>query len=55
MSKTALYGAMKKLYEIDSFDHCLSKVDYAELSEMVKEQDWICSRGQEVSSPFGIV
>jgi len=52
VSKESLYAAMKKLYKMDSYDHCLSKVDYGELREWVREQYWCCFKGQEVSFSF---
>ncbi|KAE8450747.1 hypothetical protein EG329_005660 [Mollisiaceae sp. DMI_Dod_QoI] len=54
VSKEALYVAMKKKYVMDSYDHCLTNVDYAELSDLVREQYWDCVRGTEawVSNPL---
>lgn len=55
VSKTALYAAMKKLHDVEAYDHCLSKVDYMELRIAVKEQYWVCSRGEEVSSSLCLI
>ncbi|KUJ13318.1 uncharacterized protein LY89DRAFT_156806 [Mollisia scopiformis] len=54
VSKDVLYAAMKKLYVTDSYDHCLSEVDYAELNVTTREQYWGCIRGEEawVSNPL---